>query len=152
MRNQTNTHTNMETFHINGNTANWANFNVKALNTKSGIVAETTEIPEALRLKVSFVSGFNPLFPSEVSDKASAFAMRHGKRRHFLLLNEGKVVGWAAFHRKERDYKVTVRLSSEDEFTVKAKSYEDALRKADAEAGEWFEGLDHEIINVELAG
>lgn len=146
------THTNMETFYINGESANWANFNVKALNTKSGIVADTTEIPEALRLKVSFVSGFNPLFPTEMSDKASEFAMRHGKRRHFLLLNNGKVVGWAAFHRKERDYKVTVEISSEDEFTVKAKSYKDALRKANEEAGEWFEGLNYEVTNVELAG
>lgn len=146
------THTDMETFYINGESANWANFNVKALNTKSGIVADTTEIPEALRLKVSFVSGFNPLFPTEMSDKASSFAMRHGKRRHFLLLNDGKVVGWAAFHRKERDYKVTVEISSEDEFTIKAKSYKDALRKANEEAGEWFDGLNYEITNVELAG
>lgn len=146
------THTDMETFYINGESANWANFNVKALNTKSGIVADTTEIPEALRLKVSFVSGFNPLFPTEMSDNAAAFAMRHGKRRHFLLLNDGKVVGWAAFHRKERDYKVTVEISSEDEFTIKAKSYKDALRKANEEAGEWFDGLNYEITNVELAG
>jgi hypothetical protein len=122
----------MTKFFINGNTVNWANFNVEALNIKNGAIVATTTIPEHLRLKVCFAGEYDPLFPDVVSDASSSFAMRHGKRRHFLLLNGGKVVGWATFHRKERDYKVTldVTTTATEEYTVKAKSEEEAYRKA----------------------
>ena len=143
----------MKKFFVNGESANWANLNVVALNVKSGIIEDTTAIPENLRLQVTIADKFDTNAPDceALSLATSEYAMRHGKRRHYLLLNGNRVVGWAAFHRKERDYKVTVELRSEDEFTVKAKSYKDALRKANEKADEYFGKLGHEIIDIGIA-
>lgn len=143
----------MKKFFVNGESANWANLNVVALNVKSGIIEDTTAIPENLRLQVTIADKFDTNAPDceALSLATSEYAMRHGKRRHYLLLNGNRVVGWAAFHRKERDYKVTVELRSEDEFTVKAKSYKDALRKANEKADEYFGKLEHEIIDIGIA-
>ena len=94
----------MKEFFVNGERANWANLNVTALNVKSGILCNETVIPEHLRLKVTIADKFDTNAPDldEVSEATSEYAMRHGKHRHFLLLNGNRVVGWAAFHRKDR--------------------------------------------------
>lgn len=122
----------MKRFTINGNIANWANFNVEAINNKNGIKEDATIIPENVRLVVVIADKFNPLVPNteDINEETSRYAYRHGRKRHYLLKCNGRTVGWAAFHRKERDYRVTVELRSEDEFTVRAKSKEEALRKA----------------------
>lgn len=130
----------MKRFYINGETANWANLNVEALNTKNGTKESVTTIPEHLRLQVSLADKFNPLAPNteDINAETSRYAFRHGRKRHFLLECNGRIVGWASFHRKERDYRVTVELCSEDEFTVRAKSEEEAIRKAHETAeNEW---------------
>ena len=132
----------MKRFTINGDTANWANLNVEALNTKNGTKEAVTTIPENMRLVVTIADKFNPLAPNteDINDETSRYAFRHGRKRHYLLECNGRIVGWAAFHRVERDYRVTVELRSEDEFTVRAKSEEEAIRKA------------HEIAENEWGG
>ena len=114
----------MKKFYINGNTANWANLNVEALDTVNGIIVPVTEIPEDKLLQVTLAGGYDPLCPDVVSDGAAEFSIRHGKKRRFLLLNGGRAVGWASFHRKEREFDVIVRL--EQTYTVTAKSAEEA--------------------------
>lgn len=129
----------MKKFFVNGESANWANLNVVALNVKSGILSNETAIPEHLRLQVTIADKFDTNSPDlgEVSEATSEYAMRHGKRKHFLLLNGNRVVGWASFHRKERDYKVTLGITtySNEEYVVKAKSEEEAYLKAAELAG-----------------
>lgn len=126
----------MKKFFVNGENANWDNLNVVALNNKSGKTETVTAIPEALRLKVTIADKFDTNAPdlSAVSNATSAYAMRHGKKRHFLLLSEGRVVGWAAFHRKETPRKVRVGVMVEFDTTVLAKSDREASEKALAEA------------------
>ena len=147
----------MKKFFVNGESANWANLNVTALNVKSGILSNETAIPEHLRLQVTIADKFDTNAPDldEVSEATSEYAMRHGKRRHFLLLNGNRVVGWAAFHRKERDYKVTLGVTtySNEEYVVKAKSEEEAYLKAaelaeDAERNGTAIGFDLEDIEL----
>lgn len=147
----------MKEFFVNGERANWANLNVTALNVKSGILCNETAIPEHLRLKVTIADKFDTNAPNldEVSESTSEYAMRHGKHRHFLLLNGNRVVGWAAFHRKERDYKVTLGVAtySHEEYVVKAKTEEEAYLKAveladNAERNGDVVGLDTECIEI----
>ena len=147
----------MKKFFVNGERANWANFNVVALNVQSGALCNETAIPEHLRLEVTIADKFDTNAPNldEVSEATSEYAMRHGKRRHFLLLNGTRVVGWASFHRKERDYKVTLGVStySHEEYVVKAKSEEEAYLKAtelaeNAERDGEVVGLDSEAIEI----
>lgn len=147
----------MKEFFVNGESANWANLNVTALNVKSGILYNETAIPEHLRLKVTIADKFDTNAPDldEVSEATSEYAMRHGKHRHFLLLNGNRVVGWAAFHRKERDYKVALGVAtySHEEYVVKAKTEEEAYLKAvelanNAERNGDVVGLDTECIEI----
>lgn len=147
----------MKKFFVNGERANWANFNVVALNVKSGTLCNETAIPEHLRLEVTIADKFDTNAPNldEVSEATSEYAMRHGKRRHFLLLNGTRVVGWATFHRKERDYRVALGVStySHEEYVVKAKSEEEAYLKAtelaeSAERNGEVVGLDSEAIEI----
>ena len=56
--------------------------------------------------------------------------MRKGKKRHFLLINGGRVVGWAAFHRKARNYTVSLKITVPDMVDVMAKSEHEAIEKA----------------------
>ena len=142
----------MKEFFVNGESANWAN-----LNVKSGILCNETAIPEHLCLKVTIADEFDTNAPNldEVSESTSEYAMRHGKHRHFLLLNGNRVVGWAAFHRKERDYKVALGVAtySHEEYVVKAKTEEDAYLKAvelanNAERNGDVVGLDVECIEI----
>ena len=122
----------MKRFFINGETANWANLNVIALNTKNGMVESETAIPENLHLQVTIADHFDTTAPDceAVSDATSGYAFRHGKRRHFILLNGDRVVGWAHFHRKAKDYQVKVTVPTEDVYTVTAKSEQEAVQKA----------------------
>jgi len=127
----------MKTFYLSGNSANWAQFNLEAL-TKNGNTETVTEIPENLRLKVTLADKFDVLNPNpeDVSVATSRYAYRHGKRRHFLLFHNGKVVGWAAFHRVPRQYTVSVDFVSTQTVTVTAKSEKEAYRKAFAQVAE----------------
>lgn len=122
----------MKKFYINGKFANWYNLNLKALNNRTGNVESVTRIPDNLTLKVTIADKFNALFPNvdEISEETSAYAMRKGKKRHFLLISEGRVIGWAAFHRKERNYTVSVKVTFPDTLDVMAKSEQEAIEKA----------------------
>lgn len=121
----------MKTFILSGRTANWAQFNLVALS-KNGNTEEVTEIPENLQLKVTLADKFDVLCPNidEVSEATSKYAFRHGKRRHFILMHAGRVVGWAAFHRVLRKFTVNVDYVSTEVVTVMAKSEQEANRKA----------------------
>ena len=123
----------MKKFNLNGDTANWAMLNVVALNNKSGIIENTTNIPENLYIKVTIADKFDTNLPNleEVSEATSAYAVRHGRKRHFLLLCNGRVVGWAHFHRKATPHKVKVGIGLEFELEVLAKSDAEARRIAE---------------------
>lgn len=111
----------MKNFFVSGTTANWANLNVIALKVRNGSTEEQTAIPDNLRLKVTLADNFDALAPSNgVTPATSGYLFRHGKRRHFLLLNEGRVVGWAAFHRTEQSETLCVSAKSEREAKAKA--------------------------------
>lgn len=127
----------MKTFILSGKTANWAQFNLVALS-KNGITEEVTEIPENLQLKVTLADKFDVLRPNieDVSEATSEYAFRHGKRRHYLLMHAGRVVGWAAFHRVPRKYTVSVDFVCTETVTVTAKSESEARRKAFAQVAE----------------
>lgn len=122
----------MKKITLNGNTANWPNLNVDALNTRDGKLHTTTNIPEDMNLIVTLADTFDPLCPDidAVPEAVSGWAARHGRKRHFLLLNGGRVVGWAHFHRKPKDYYVRVSVTTYDTYNVKAKSEREALQKA----------------------
>ena len=122
----------MKKFFVKGDTANWLNLNVDALNLQSGCIETTTAIPENKGLKVTLMDGFDTNCPDidAVSMGASGFASRHGKRRQYLLLNAGRVVGWAAFHRKATERKVHVVAAVEWDTTIRAKSDAEATRLA----------------------
>ena len=121
----------MKRFKLNGNLANWPNLNVTALDTKSGIATIETKIPEHLDLIVSLIDGFNPLDPDLTSINPANFgyAVRHGKKRHFILFNSGRIVGWAHFHRKPKEYTVNFTCTTTDTATVTAKSEAEAIKK-----------------------
>ena len=139
----------MKTFVLNGGAVNWAQFNLEALSVKGGYTETATEIPTNLYIKVTLADKFDVLNPNldEVSEATSRYAMRHGKRRHFLLMHGGRVVGWAAFHRKPRPYAVQVDYVTSDSMIVYAKSEREAKRLACASLRE-AEGDDVEITNV----
>ena len=149
----------MKKFFVNGESANWANLNVVALNVKSGVIEDITAIPENLRLQVTIADKFDTTMPDceALSLATSEYAMRHGKRRHFLLLNGNRVVGWAAFHRKAREYtiKVDYNLPATDFFTVTAKSENEAKRLVERDFTEGWssvaDGNVPEITNMEVA-
>ena len=142
----------MKKFFVNGSKANWANLNVTALNVKSGILYDETEIPENLKLQVTIADKFDTNAPDSeaLSLATSEYAIRHGKRRHFLLLNGNRVVGWAAFHRKEQEYTVKVDYyePTSDYISVTAKSEREALNLAAREFGKTH---DAEIAGISLA-
>lgn len=121
----------MKTFILSGRTANWAQFNLVALS-KNGNTEEVTEIPENLQLKVTLADKFDVLCPNidEVSEATSKYAFRHGKRRHFILMHAGRVVGWAAFHRVPRKFTVSVDYVVTETVTVTAKSAKEAAKLA----------------------
>ena len=125
----------MKKFFINGEVANLSNLNLEALS-KNGSIVDAINIPANLTLKVTLGNQFDPLCPDidAVSEATSRYAYRHGKKRHFLLINGGRVVGWAHFHRKPTERKVRVGVLVEYETTVLAKSDREAVRLAAKEA------------------
>lgn len=143
----------MKKITLNGNTANWPNLNVDALNTRDGKLHITTNIPENLNLIVTLADTFDPLCPDidAVPEAVSGWAARHGRKRHFLLLNGGRVVGWAHFHRKPKDYTVRVTVTTTDHYTVKAKSPREAVQKAAYLAVQQYRGdvLDASVLSDE---
>ena len=143
----------MKKITLNGNTANWPNLNVDALNTRDGKLHTTTNIPEDLNLIVTLADTFDPLCPDidAVPEAVSGWAARHGRKRHFLLINGGRVVGWAHFHRKPKDYTVRVTVTTTDHYTVKAKSPREAVQKAAYLAVQQYRGdvLDASVLSDE---
>lgn len=127
----------MKKFFINGEVANLSNLNLEALS-KNGSIVDTIEIPADRYLKVTIGNQFDPLFPDidAVSEATSRYAYRHGKKRHYLLFNGGRVVGWAHLHRKPTEHKVRVGVLVEYETTVLAKSDREAVRLAEKEAAD----------------
>ena len=125
----------MKKFFINGEVANLSNLNLEALS-KNGSIVDSIVIPADRTLKVTLADKFDPLCPDidAVSEATSRYAYRHGKKRHFLLFNGGRVVGWAHLHRKPTEHKVRVGVLVEYETTVLAKSNREAERLATQEA------------------
>ena len=149
----------MKKITLNGNAVNWPNLNVDALNTRDGKLHTTTNIPENLNLIVTLADTFDPLCPDidAVPEAVSGWAARHGRKRHFLLLNGGRVVGWAHFHRKPKDYYVRVSVTTYDTYNVQAKSEREALQKATYLAVQQYRGnvlaarvLSDEEVEAEL--
>jgi hypothetical protein len=125
----------MKKFFINGEVANLSNLNLEALS-KNGSIVDSIVIPADRTLKVTLADKSDPLCPDidAVSEATSRYAYRHGKKRHFLLFNGGRVVGWAHLHRKPTEHKVRVGVLVEYETTVLAKSNREAERVATQEA------------------
>lgn len=126
-------------FFLKGETADWNALNVLAINVKNGNTETATAIPENKVLSVTFVSGFNHKNPNlaNVSAEQSALAYRkanHG--RSFLLVNNGVFVGWATFHRKEREFSVAVSTTLSAVIPVTAKSHREAERIASEKLAE----------------
>ena len=126
----------MKKFFLNGETANLSDLHLEALDSKSGSIVNRITIPADRYLKVTIGDQFDPLFPDidAVSEATSKYAYRHGKKRHFLLFNGGRVVGWAHLHRKPTEHTVKVGVLVEYETTVLAKSDREARRLATEEA------------------
>ena len=125
----------MKKFFINGEVANLSNLNLEALS-KNGSIVDAINIPADRTLKVTLGNQFDPLCPDidAVSEATSRYAYRHGKKRHYLLFNGGRVVGWAHLHRKPTEHTVRVGVLVEYETTVLAKSNREAERVALQEA------------------
>lgn len=122
----------MKKFNLTGNTAVWDALNVEATNNGKGRTERLSNIPEGKVLSVSLLDNYNPRNPStaEISESESSFVFRKGRKRNFLLRYNGVCVGWATFHRAERDYNVAVATTLTTVVPVKAKSAEEAEQKA----------------------
>lgn len=116
----------MKKLTLTGNTAIWDALNVVATNNGIGRTEKMSEIPEDKKLVVSLLDGFDPRNPStdNVSASASSYVFRHGRKRNFLLTYNGVCVGWATFHRAERNYEVaaTITLSVVENVTAKSEA------------------------------
>lgn len=122
----------MKKFNLTGNTAVWDALNVEATNNGKGRVERLSNIPEGKVLSVSLLDNYSLRNPStaEISESASSFVFRKGRKRNFLLRHNGVCVGWATFHRAERNYDVAVTATLSQVVTIKAKSAEEAEQKA----------------------
>jgi len=141
----------MKKFFINGEVANLSNLNLEALS-KNGSIVDAINIPADRTLKVTLGNQFDPLCPDidAVSEATSRYAYRHGKKRHYLLFNGGRVVGWAHLHRKPTEHKVRVGVLVEYETTVLAKSDREAVRLAEKEAADGLSTFADAGFNAEL--
>ena len=111
--------------------------NVRALNLKSGEFQSSIVVPDGKYLRITLADKFDTEVGSvdEVSAETSQYAARHGRRRTFLLVHAGRVVGWAELHRAVRDYTLEVPVRIQGEVTVpvtvSAKSEGEAIEKAE---------------------
>ena len=122
----------MKKITLTGNTAVWDALRVEATNNGKGRTEKLSAIPEGKVLVVSLLDGFDTDNPSteNISEGNSSYVFRHGRKRNFLLRHNGVCVGWATLHRAERNYEVAVSATISSVVNVKAKSAEDAERKA----------------------
>lgn len=134
MNNETNTNNTMsKRIFFPGETVNWIALNVRAINVKSGNIEYQTNIPSDKVLSVTFVDGFDPSKPWLVNVTTDRQALAYRKANHgrnFLLIFNGGCVGWATFHRAERDYNVAVATTLTAVIPIKAKSAAEAEWKA----------------------
>ena len=126
----------MKKANINASNIDLSVLHLSALHKRSGQFLSTLTAPKDKYLRLTLANHFDALAPNmdEVSAETSAYAMRHGRRRSFLLFCEGRCVGWAHFHRKEVGYKVEVKVEDTEIVYVKAKSAKAAMAKAKEEA------------------
>lgn len=138
----------MKKIYCNESTINWNKLGVKALNTHTGVIEDTTTLPGNKYLKVQICESFDSnFFSSEgVNQVSSRYAVRKGKKRDFILLNGSKVVGYAAYHRKNQPYSVDVDVTYGTTVKVMAKSEEEAKRLAERKV---CEDADPSLICVE---
>ncbi len=125
----------MKQMKLHQDSVKWEILGLKALNAHTGLYEDITNVPNGKFVGIKIADKydvFNESSISEVSEATSSYAMRHGKKRDYILFKDGRAIGWATFHREERDYKVTMEITYEDEVIVRAKSEHDAMRKADA--------------------
>lgn len=138
----------MQNQFFSGTSVNWLTLGVEgAYNVHTGKRELISDIPEGKYLKVVLAEDVN----SNVSDGVCARAMRKARKRDYLILHNGKAVGYATFHRKPQEYKVRVTLTSDEVLTVMAKSERDACRVAREFASERAEGTSVWVSNVEIA-
>lgn len=138
----------MKKIYCNESTINWNKLGVKALNTHTGVIEDTTTLPGNKYLKVQICESFDSnFFSSEgVNQVSSRYAVRKGKKRDFILLNGSKVVGYAAYHRKNQPYSVDVDVTYGTTVKAMAKSEEEAKRLAERKV---CEDADPSLICVE---
>lgn len=143
---------------LNQDAVKWEVLRLRALNAHTGSFENTTKIPDGKYLRLHIADkydAFDTNSENAVSDATSEYAMRHGKKKAYILFAGSRAIGWASFHRKEREYNVTVQVTTEQTVTVLAKSEKDALGKAEAEVMSDYNGMDNapyvEAIDAELA-
>ena len=138
----------MKKIYCNENSINWNKLGVKALNTHTGVIEDTTTLPDNKYLKVQICEDFDSDFFSseDVNQVSSRYAVRKGKKRDFILLNGYKVVGYAAYHRKNQPYLVDVDVTYGATVKVMAKNEEQAKRLAEQKI---CEDADPNVICVE---
>ena len=134
----------MKQMKLHQDAVTWKVLGLEALNVHTGRFEDTTSVPTGkfVGVKVADKSdAFDESTIDEVSLSTSEYAMRHGKKRDYVLFKDGRAIGWATFHREERPYKVTVEVTYEDEVVVWAKSEKDAMRKAENNYAEDYAGM-----------
>ena len=140
----------MKKLYFNGNSVNWLLLGVEgAYNTKTGKRELISELPEGKYLKVHLAEDVN----ANISDGLSARAMRKSKKRDYLILHNGRAVGYATLHNKWKEYQVRVTLAQPTTISVKARNEKAALAKARELATEEVSSLSEDayVANVELA-
>lgn len=101
----------MKRFNLRGHSANWEALKVEALNTKTEEHENRSEIPHGMRITVRVVNNYYRVYDKrvrqilygEISTEDNAELLARLTREHrpdFILFHEGKVVGFANYHRR----------------------------------------------------
>jgi hypothetical protein len=144
----------MKKFSLKGNTAIWDALKVVALNTATDEKETRSAIPTDKRLVVNVVNNYYRVYDKnvrqilhgEISEEDNTKVISRltkSNRPDFVLFHEGKIVGWASFHRKTRKYSVCV------EIIVEAKSEEEAAKKVYEELEKNEKTADFYVCSVE---
>lgn len=101
----------MKRFNLRGHSANWEALKVEALNTKTEEYETRSDIKHGYRVTVHVVNNFyrvydkkvHQILHGEISDEDNLKIIHRiakAKRPDFILFHEGKVVGFANYHRR----------------------------------------------------
>ena len=122
----------MKSIYFNGENADLKALSLTALNNRTGAMETAIAIPGRKYLKLTIGNQLELASNSteEVSEATSQFAMRHGRKRDYILFRNGRAVGYATLHRKALDYKVDALVTYAETVTVKAKGPREAAELA----------------------